>query len=153
MHELPRVPKDLEAINKLRRNLSKEDLELLNCMDEYSREWFFDSIQYEIQTRKEESKAERIQAIKFFFTVVGVCALAAVLRLNFPTNVVFTLIYLYAGLSLLAIVGNFIAIPIRAIKSAIQKSEFSLKQHLLSDTVYMDGMYLVTLFVLALNDL
>lgn len=153
MDHLPSIPKDWEKINRLSSNLSRSDLELLNNMDDESRRYFFDSIPQEIESRGVSSSIERGRAMKLFFTVAGICALVAVVLLNKPNSELSALIWIFSSLAFVSIIGNFIAIPIKAIKSAIRKTEFSLKENLLLKDPYWEGLYLFTLFVLALNDL
>lgn len=153
MSNLPRAPKDFKKANELIDKLSHSDLKLLDGMDDYSRKYFFESVQWEINRRREESRNERIRALKFFFIIAGICALVAAFILKEPYGEVSALFWVFSSLFLVSIVGNFISIPVRAIQSAIKKTEFSLRECLLSNNLYVDGVLFVSIFILALNDL
>lgn len=150
MDNLPRVPKYYGSANKIVDKLSMYDLKDLNKMDDASREYFFSRVGLEIEWREQKSKTERIRALKLFFITLGICVLLAVWLLNTPTSEVLILIGVFVIAFVSSIAIRFIAIPIEAIRSAVEKKEFLLKEHLISKDVYMDGAIIVTLFILTL---
>lgn len=153
MDNLPQIPKDWDKINNLIDKLSPYDLELLEKMDEHSQKWFFDTAKTRLKMRKKQSKSERFRALKFFFTVAALCTFGALSILATPTSKLSALFWITTTMFFLVVAIQFLSIFIEVIKSAIKKAEFSLEEHLFSRNAVIDGWAIISIFILALNDL
>ena len=153
MDNLPKIPQDWDKINSLIDKLSPYDLELLEKMDEHSQKWFFDTAKTRLEMRKEQSKSERFRALKFFFAVAALCTFGALSILTTPTSKLSALFWIATTMFFLVVTIQFLSIFIEVIKSAIKKVEFSLEDHLFSRNTVIDGWAIISIFILALNDL